>query len=412
MHTKIMKTSRRSFFKKTALATTALGIAPVLVKPQSASFPGVPRELINPWIELSAKAYLHNAELISKMARGKPVLAVLKNNAYGLGDVEVARILDKSPHIHGFALVKDNRCLALRDAGVKKPILLMGDFSNSLGPQLVNEEITLSAFSKESCKKIVSLAVDPGRKVKVQLYLDTGLGRMGMPYDQTLDWITPLKENSQIAITGLFSTLTTSLDFAKEQLGRFEQFKDRLIAIGVPVKNTHIAPSLSLLQLQESHMTMVRPGILLHGSFPLAVKSQSKEYPLQPTFRLKARVIRMERLKKGETIGFSRFYEVKQDEWIATLPIGWADGYDSSAENGAKVLIKDQLYTVVNVNASHCNLVIGQEPDVAVGDIATLIGPDAPEITPQGFSTLIDGNNYLQINYKESLPKFVFDAFR
>ncbi|MEM7382503.1 MAG: alanine racemase C-terminal domain-containing protein, partial [Bacteroidota bacterium] len=130
-----------------------------------------------------------------------------------------------------------------------------------------------------------------------------------------------------------------------------------------------------------------------------------------PTYRLKARVIRMERLKKGDTIGFSRFYELPEDQWIATVPIGWADGYASSAENGAKVLIKDELFTVVNVNASHCNLVIGKEKKVAVGDIATLIGPDVPEITPEGFAHLIDGHNYLQINYKESLPKFVVNEF-
>ncbi len=406
-----MKSSRRSFFKKTALATTGLGILPIMVKPQSLSFNWDSDTMINPWIELSAKAYLNNAALIAKMAQGKPILAVLKNNAYGLGDVQVAKILDNSPYIHGFALVKDTRCIALREAGIKKPIVLMGDFSDSLGQKLLKEEITLSAFSKESCKKIAALPIDETRKVKVQLYVDTGLGRMGMPYDQPLDWIQTLTRNPQITITGLFSTLTSPIDFAKEQLKRFQLFKEQLAAMGVSVKNTHIAPSLSLLQLQESHLSMVRPGILLHGSFPQAVMSQAKAYPLQPTFRLRARIIRLERLKKGDTIGFSRFYEVKQEEWIATLPIGWADGYASSAENGAKVLIGSKLFTVVNVNASHCNVVIGEERQVAVGDIATLIGPDAPEITPEGFSHLIDGHNYLQINYKESLPKYVFDEF-
>ena len=345
------------------------------------------------------------------MAQGKPILAVLKNNAYGIGDIEVARVLDESPYINGFALVKETRCLALRDAGVKKPILLMGDFANDLGKALVNADITFSVFSYESFQKIMALPFSDHQKTKVQLYYDTGLGRMGIPHDASLGWIKELAKNDNIQITGLFSTLTTPTGFVKEQIKRFNLISDKLNKMGISVENRHLAPSLSLLEHKESHLDMVRPGILLHGSFPLSVMSQSKEYTLQPAFRLRAGIIRMERLKKGDTIGFSRFYKVPENQWVATIPIGWADGYASAAENGAKVLIKDKLFTVVNVNASHCNVVIGKEKQVSVGDIATLIGPDVSEITPEGFAQLIDGHNYLQINYKESLPKFVFDDF-
>lgn len=134
--------------------------------------------------------------------------------------------------------------------------------------------------------------------------------------------------------------------------------------------------------------------------------SLSRPFLLKPTYRLKAKVIRLELLNEGDTIGFSRFYKAPEKQWIATLPIGWADGYSSAAENGAKLLNKGKLFTVVNVNASHCNVVIGTQKQVEVGDVATLIGPDALEIGQS-----IDGNNYLQINYKESIPKYIFDAF-
>jgi len=93
------------------------------------------------------------------------------------------------------------------------------------------------------------------------------------------------------------------------------------------------------------------------------------------------------------------------------LPIGWADGYDSGAENGAKVLLGNQLFPVVNVNASHANISLGTTTKVKIGDIATLIGPDAPEITPEGFGKLVKRHNYLQINYKESIPKQVYETF-
>jgi len=205
--------------------------------------------------------------------------------------------------------------------------------------------------------------------------------------------------------------LTTPKDFATVQIERFRTIVQRLETMGIRVQKGHLAPSQSILELKESHMDIVRPGILLHGSFPIAQMHMQEVFTLQPTFRLRARVIRVEKLLKGETIGFSRFYELKQDQWIATIPIGWADGYHSAAENGAKVLINETLYDVVNVNASHCNVVIGQEKSVSVGDIATHIGPDRPEITPEGFGKLVNGHNYLQINYKESIPKYVYDEF-
>ena len=138
---------------------------------------------------------------------------------------------------------------------------------------------------------------------------------------------------------------------------------------------------------------------------------EAQTYPLQVPYRLKAPVIRLEKLKKGDTIGFSRFYKVEKDEWIATLPVGWADGYDSGAENGAKVLLGNTLYSVVNVNASHANISLGSKTKVAVGDVATLIGPERPEITPEGFAKLVDGHNYLQINYKESIQKEIHENF-
>ncbi|GAB5476274.1 MAG: alanine racemase [Maribacter sp.] len=406
-----MESQRRVFLKKLSMTALGLGIPFGQIWSKSFDLKRNQSEDINPWLEISKEAYLNNAAEISNIVNGKPILAVLKNNAYGIGDVEVANILDASPHVYGFALVKEKRCLALRKSGVKKPILLMGDFSSELGQEIVNADITLSVFSRESFKKITTLPRNESQKIKVQLYFDTGLGRMGIPHDTDWEWVKDLTQNDNIHVTGLFSTLTTPKDFANEQITRFKVLLKKLKTMGIVPERQHLAPSLSLLDLKESHMNTVRPGILLHGSFPLLKMSLSRPFLLKPTYRLKAKVIRLELLNEGDTIGFSRFYKVPEKQWIATLPIGWADGYSSAAENGAKLLIKGKLFTVVNVNASHCNVVIGTQKQVEVGDVATLIGPDAPEITPEGFAQSIDGNNYLQINYKESIPKYIFDAF-
>ncbi|MEO1486004.1 MAG: alanine racemase [Bacteroidota bacterium] len=400
---------RRRFITQCFTGVTALTLSPVLYGQWNTNLETKYRS--QPWLELSKEGYHHNAAQISKMAGGKPVVAVLKNNACGLGDVQVAKMLDDSPAIMGVAVVKDGRALAIRKGGFAKPILLMGDFDEANAEELLKGEIVLSVFSKASLEKIKALTTKVTKRIPLALYIDTGLGRMGIPYEETLVIAKSIAKNKQLEIVQTFSTLTTPKDFAKEQIQRFNQIiqklEDRNISYGVK----HLAPSYSLLDIPDSHQDVVRPGILVHGSFPSAKMEEAQKYPLKVPFRLKATVIRLERLKPGDTIGFSRFYKVEKNEWIATLPVGWADGYDSGAENGAKVLLGDKLYSVVNVNASHTNVSLGTETSVQVGDVATLIGPDRPEITPEGFAELIDGNNYLQINYKESIPKKTYEAF-
>ncbi len=361
-----------------------------------------------PWIELSKSAYLHNAAQISRMADGKPVVAVLKNNAYGLGGPEVSKILDQSKDIFGMAVVKDSTALEMRTAGVSKPILLMGDFDMDLADELIEKNITLSVYSKSSLDKILKIGAST---IKVALYIDTGLGRMGIPYREAVEIAEEISKYKQLSIEQTFSTLTTPKDFATEQIARFEDIITKLDQKGISTGLKHLAPSYSLLDLKNSHQEAVRPGILLHGSFPLAHMDQAANFPLKVSYRLKAPVIRLEKLKAGDTIGFSRFYRVEKDEWIATLPIGWADGYYSGAENGALVLLDGKLFPVVNVNASHANISLGAKTKIKVGDVATLIGPDHPEITPEGFGKLVNGHNYLQINYKESIPKKIYENF-
>lgn len=407
-----MDTSRRKFMEHVALTASVVALPSSLWGSTATSKFNLPKEnSADFWLELSKEAYHKNADMISAMANQKPVLAVIKNNAYGLGDVEVAKILDTNAHIEGFALVKADRALALRKAGVKKSILLMGDFDESLGKDLVENDIVLSVFSEHALQKIKSLSNNSKKQISTALYIDTGLGRMGIPFNQAFELATEASSSLGLNIKYTFSTLTTPKDFAKEQIRIFNELIQKLSRKGVNVGKTHLAPSFSLIDLPSSHQDMVRPGILIHGSYPLAKMGLSKKWPLSPTYRLKSRVIRLEKLSTGDTIGFSRFYKVTKDEWIATLPIGWGDGYDSGAENGAKVLLNGTLYPVINVNANHTNISLGDNTQVKIGDIATLIGPEKPEITPEGFGKLVKGHNYLQINYKESIPKFVFDAF-
>lgn len=404
-----MTHTRRAFLRTSVAGVAASAVASAASGHQADAGPAEFQS--KPWIELSAAAYLHNASQITRMARGTPIVAVLKNNAYGLGEREVGRILDRSPHVLAIAVVQDASALAMRAAGVAKPILLMGDFEPGLAKELITRDVILSVFSKSSVSKIREAARGSQRPVKVAMYVDTGLGRMGLPHQQVEDVARDVAAAGNLRVAHTFSTLTTPEDFAKEQIRRFDNVVQVLGRARVGAGVQHLAPSSSLLALPESHKQAVRPGILLHGSFPLAGMREAQTYPLQIPFRLKAPVVRLEKLRAGDTIGFSRFYKVQADEWIATLPIGWADGYDSRAENGAMVLLGGQLCRVVNVNASHVNVSLGPATRVSVGDVAVLCGPDRPEVTPEGFGILVNGHNYLQIDYKESIVRRVHERF-
>lgn len=406
-----MSQNRREFLGKSILGLGALLLSPYAHSLSKSKLVNSEINQSKPWIELSKQAYLHNAIQIQKMANNKPIIAVLKNNAYGLGDTEVAKILDQSPQINCIAIVKDSRALELKKKGVSKPVLLMGDFDSSIAQELVEEGVILNVFSEESADRINDLSKKVNQKILVALYIDTGLGRMGIPYQKTLQIAQIIQKNKNIEIVQTFSTLTTPDDFAKEQIKRFDDTIQQLKKEAISCGTQHLAPSLSLLSLKDSFKDAVRPGILLHGSFPLVGMPQQKKFTLKPTFKLKAPIMRLEKLKAGETIGFSRFYKIEKDEWIATLPIGWADGYYSGAENGAKVMINKKLYPVVNVNASHTNISLGSSTNLKIGEIATLIGPDHEDITPVGFAKLTKGHNYLQINFKESLEKRVYESF-
>ncbi|NQZ75684.1 MAG: alanine racemase [Ekhidna sp.] len=175
--------SRRKFIGQTASGLALLTSSPVVLANAitSSDFDS------KPWLELSKSAYLHNATQISQMAGGKPVIAVLKNNAYGLGVIEVSKILDQSPHIYEMAVVKDQAAIEMKQAGVRKPILLMGDFDSELFFDLVERNVTLSIYSRNSLEKIREMSRNLKHPVDVALYLDTGLGRMGIPYEDAAE---------------------------------------------------------------------------------------------------------------------------------------------------------------------------------------------------------------------------------
>ncbi len=398
-----MNSTRRDFLASAFVAaSTARLTGPAVRGPRLVP---AATDRVDPWIELDAAAYRRNARAVSRLCEGRPVIAVLKNNAYGVGVTEVASVLDGVPEVWGFAVVQAQDALSLRDAGVRKPILLMARHAEGEGEELARAGVTLSVFDDDDPGRLRRLSSRLGKPADVNIYVDTGLGRMGRLHSRMAPWLDAIVASARV--TGAFTMLTSDSAFIEEQLRRFQDVRAALRTRGVEHGIFHAASSSPLLHHPASRLDAVRPGILLHGSLPGGGAGEAAMIDLKVAFRLRARVVRLEQLPAGSTIGFSRFYRIDAPTWIATLPIGWGDGYPSAAENGAVVFANGRTFAVVNVNSNHTNILVGSERVLEMEDVVTLIGPDDRAVTPEGIAGRIGGHNYRQIDLKGYLAKVI-----
>ncbi len=412
-----MAISRRKFLTLSAAALGAPAITPshpdhaVRARPQQDQPERVKSRTqggsFDPWLEVDAAAIRHNAIEIAQ-ASNRPVLAVVKNNAYGLGLETVGAILDEVPEVIGLAVVKPDQALALRSFGIKKPILLMGMFNEESGSALVRARVDLAPFSEDSPDILSTIAQRTGRSVTVHLYIDTGMQRLGMSHRRALPWIQRIVGQDGIRVAGVFSALTEEDEYDPEQLRRFMSVVGAAEELGLDLGPRHLASSHGLFFRKDAHLDMVRPGLAIYGAYPAGAK-ETGMLNLRPAFRLRARVVRVEQLRPGDSVSYGRNYVAERPTWIATLPVGHADGYPRSAVNGCRIVINGAAYPVIGaVSASHTIVELGAEQTVNVGDEATLVGPDRPEIHPNTVAGQAGVSVYdILMHLSAGLPKSV-----
>ena len=325
----------------------------------------------DPWIEVNAANLRHNVREIARVAAGRPILAVIKNNGYGLGVVNAGRALEPEPSVHGFAVVKLAEALALRDAGVKKPVLLMGPYDESDLAHVVARDIMPMVYTPIG-GMLDRIAQRGGRAVPIHVCVDTGIGRVGVPYGQAATLIRDLAARPSVKIEGVMMTFTEDPVFDREQLTRFQSLLGSLEAEGVRLGKRHAVSSFGLFQRPDGFLDMVRPGMALYGIYSEPEFRATKILDLRPAVSLKARVIYVKQLRAGESAGYNRAYRAEADVWVATLPVGHADGLPRVAAKGGRVRIGGCLYPLIaSVSASHSIVEIGPEAEVAVGDVAS-----------------------------------------
>jgi alanine racemase len=356
----------------------------------------LPLDSYDPWIELDASAIHHNVREMSRLAGGTAILAVVKNNGYGLGDQVLGPLLAGFDEVAGIACVRVQEAVTMREAGVRKPILVMAEVTEDEAAELARLEVWPTYWLDDTAARVDRLARRMGRPIPAHLFIDTGMGREGMPHHRALPWLADLANRSSLRVDGTYQMFVHDLDYDREQLARFEALVAAARERGLPLGKLHASPTYEVFHLPEARFDMVRCSSGLLGLYPGGPGSRDMA-SLRPVFRMRARVTRVEQLRPGEGLSFRRPWVAERPTWIALLPVGHTDGYPASAAGSCDVLINGRIYPLVGgINSAHAYAALGDEKTAEVGDVATLIGPDDPAIDPATVAAST-GTSYFQL---------------
>ena len=332
-------------------------------------------------------AIRNNVKNISRHLGSETGLAaVIKADAYGHGAVEISKVLDEMDEVRGYATATAEEAFELADAGIKKPILVLNYTFPYSYPDIIKNDIRITVFRQDELKDLNAIAKAMHKKAKVHIKLDTGMGRIGIrPDDSGVDFVREcISDFEGIEIEGIFSHFAradeTDKTSAKKQLELFKGFVDRIekeLSFSFPIK--HIANSAAICDIREARLDMCRAGIILYGLRP-SEEVDIKALDLKPALTLHSHVIYVKECGPGTTVSYGSTYVCDSTKKIATIPIGYADGYPRSLSNKGYVLIHGKKAKVLGKICMDQFMVdVSDIPDVKEGDLVTLIGKDGDE---------------------------------
>jgi alanine racemase len=300
-------------------------------------------------VEIDLSAIKHNLELIRKRTKGRIMMAI-KADAYGHGAETVGRFVqDKSlVDMLGVSCIEEG--IQLRKAGVRLPILDFGLISPAREDidAIFSYDITPTVVDLRHKEALVQGARKWKRPISVHVKTDTGMGRLGLPPEKTLEVIEHLASLHEIKIEGLYTHFPVSdvpgHEFTKTQIKTFNDLISRLSAMKIDIGLRHCANSGAVINHPESFMDIVRPGILCYGHYPSP--DMPREIDVKPAMTLKTGIMFLKRVKKGTGLSYGLTYRTERDTNIATIPVGYADGYPRALSNIAKVIIAGKQYPI------------------------------------------------------------------
>ena len=345
--------------------------------------------------EINLGAIKNNLTKIRKHIQPTAKLcAVVKANAYGHGAVEVAKVADEvGADFLAVATVEEG--LQLRHADFKLPILVLGLIPETAIQISIRNELTLTVCDFDFAKKISDIAAKENILAKVHLKVETGMGRIGIFPDDAVEVAEKISKLPNVELEGIFTHFSDadSIDktFTYKQLEIFKNTCEKISARGVKIKIRHIAESAAILEIPDAHLDMVRSGIITYGLYPSA--EVQKTIQIQPAMKLKAKIVYLKKISAGTSIGYGREFVAQKDSVIATLPLGYADGYIRAYKNFS-VEVRGKLAPIAGrVCMDQVMIDVTEILGVKVGDEVILFGGDLISID--------DAAKHLQtINYE------------
>jgi alanine racemase len=349
------------------------------------------------WVEIDLARLRNNLRLIRHdLPKNVRLLAVVKDEAYGHGALDVARIaLEEGAW--GFGLSTLEEAMILRDAGITAPLLLLGERQEAELPWCVEHHLTVCVNELHTVRKLARLAADAGKRAAVHLKINTGMSRYGVRWDEAPPLAEQIIAEKSLRLEGVMTHYAqsdeTDKTFALLQFSRFNEVLQSLAARGISVKLRHTCNSGGFLDLPQAHLDMVRVGILLYGVFPSSV---CRRIPgIEPVMSVKARIAAIQKLKPGEVVGYGMRYTAPSERRLAVLPIGYGDGFPRVRNTGGALIHGRRAPLVGGIAMDAIMVDITDIPQAQMWDEAIIMGRQgSEEITVHDMAKLKNSVSY------------------
>ena len=349
-------------------------------------------------IDLDAIAY-NMTNIKSKVGKETGIIGIIKADAYGHGSVEISKVILENGADWLAVAVVDER-INLRKNGIAAPILLLGYTPELRLEDVVNNGFIQTVYTYETAKKLSDVAVRLGKTAVIHIKIDTGMGRIGYRVNEaSADEIVKISELPNIEVNGMFTHFSTAdekdKDYTLNQYNKFVQMDALLRERGLEIPIKHAANSAAIMDFDNMMFNMVRPGIILYGAYP-SEEVDKDNLSIKPAMSVKTHVSYVKEVNEGDYISYGRKYQAVGKRIIATIPVGYADGFIRAYSNGGKVLIKGECAPIVGrICMDQFMVDVTDIKDVQINDEVVLIGKQGnKEITVDFIASILDTINY------------------
>ena len=334
------------------------------------------------WVEINLNNLDFNIKNIKAKIGGREMIGVIKADAYGHGSVKVAEVLRENG-CKTFAVATLHEAVTLREAGAKEEIIILGLTPDMYASTIVDYDITPVVCNSENAAAFDAAAKAAGKTIKGLLAVDTGMGRIGYLADETdyaIEDVKKIQALDNFKIKGMFSHMSTAdaadKTYSHQQEEKYNKFYEALTAAGIDIPFRTLANSASIMELPSVHFDACRPGIILYGCYP-SDEVDVNQLAIKPVMSVKANIVHLKDVPENFSVGYGRKFISERPSKIATLALGYADGYPRPYSPFGKVLVNGCVAPLAgNICMDQCMVDVTDVPDVKVGDEVIIMGTD------------------------------------